>query len=188
MPNLKNKINVFAQGAWQRMSHQGAGRPSFVSTKPKATVKRTPSACNQQPAGQPKRRSRLVARQPVSRCSTEIRVGSPHPSLDSVSSALNRLIATLDLQQPGMSSPPPRRPTPSEERASAKLEMLERRVSDLETQQKPASTVLETEKLERAIHCLSHTLEFLVNEAFINILILMTCYCGIHLLNKYFFC
>ena len=112
MPNLKNKINVFARGAWQRMSHQGAGRPSFVSTKPKATVKRTPSACNQQPAGQPKRRSRLVARQPVSRCSTEIRVGSPHPSLDSVSSALNRLIATLDLQQPGMSSPPPGAPPP----------------------------------------------------------------------------
>ena len=53
MPNLKNKINVFARGAWQRMSHQSAGRPSFVSTKPKATVKRTPlPATNNQPGNQ----------------------------------------------------------------------------------------------------------------------------------------
>lgn len=85
----------------------------------------------------------------------------------------------------------PRRATPSEERATSletKLELLERRISNMESQQKPATNALDTEKLEKAIHCLSHTLEFLVNEAFVNVLILMMCYCGIHLLNKYFFC
>ena len=92
-------------------------------------------------------------------------------------------------------TPPPHPPTASSQPPwktgqilERKLEMLELRVVALEKQEMPTSLVLESDKLERALHCFTHSLEFMANEIFINFLILFFVWCFVHLINKYLFC
>ena len=92
-------------------------------------------------------------------------------------------------------TPPPHPPTASSQppwktgqALERKIEMLELRVVALEKQEMPTSLVLDSDKLERALHCFTHSLEFLANEIFINFLILFFVWCFVHLINKYLFC